>query len=171
MMTVQLDKATHDRGSFDCGSESLNNFLKIMANQQASRDNSRTFVLTDPDSPEKLMGFYSLTMTQIDMSVLPDQLRRKHQASTAAGLITRLAVDTKYQGNDIGEWLLVDALKRLLIASNSVGFPLVIVDAKEDATGFYEQYGFKSFHDLKNRLFLTIADIRASIGEAVESSG
>lgn len=167
MITVQLDKSIHDRVSFDCGSESLNNFLKVMANQQASKNNSRTFVLTDPDSPEKLMGFYSLTMTQIDMSALPDQLRRKHQASTAAGLIARLAVDTKYQGNGLGEWLLVDALKRLLIASDSVGFPLVIVDAKEDAIGFYEQYGFKPFNDLENKLFLTIADIRVSIGETV----
>jgi len=167
MITVQLDKSIRDRASFDCGSESLNNFLKVMANQQASKDNSRTFVLTDTDSPKKLMGFYTLTMTRIDMSTLPDRLRRKHQASTAAGLIARLAVDTKYQGNGLGEWLLVDALKRLLIASDSVGFPLVIVDSNEDAIGFYEQYGFTSFHDLENKLFLTIADIRVSIGETV----
>lgn len=164
MNTVQLDKAKHDRGSFNCGAESLNNFLRIMANQQASRDNSRTFVLEDPASPEKLMGFYSLTMAQIDMSAFPDQLSRKHQTSTAAGLIARLAVDTKYQGKGLGEWLLIDALKRLLVASDSVGFPLVIVDAKDDAVRFYEQYGFKSFQVLENRLFLTIADIRASIG-------
>jgi hypothetical protein len=34
MMTVKLDKATHDRQQFDCGVESLNNYLKVMASQQ-----------------------------------------------------------------------------------------------------------------------------------------
>jgi hypothetical protein len=36
-----------------------------------------------------------------------------------------MAVVKKYQGKGSGEWLFVDALKRLLSASNEVGFPFV----------------------------------------------
>jgi len=40
MQTVLLDTARHDRNRFNCGSEILNNYLKMMANQQAKKDNS-----------------------------------------------------------------------------------------------------------------------------------
>lgn len=73
-----------------------------------------------------------------------------------------MGVDKKYQGKGMGEWLLVDALKRLLSASNEVGFPLVIVDAKHGAIAFYEKYGFSAFLDEENKLFMTVADIRLS---------
>ena len=46
-------------------------------------------------------------------------------------------------------------------------FPVVIVDAKDGAEYFYEKYGFTAFKDADNKLFITIADIRASIGELI----
>ena len=32
MQSVQLDKALHDRDTFDCGVEALNHYLVMMAN-------------------------------------------------------------------------------------------------------------------------------------------
>lgn len=93
MQTVILDKSRHDRGRFDCGIEALNNYLKVMAGQQAKRENAR---------------------------------------------------------------------KKLLHASDTLGFPLVIVDAKEGAKAFYERYGFTGFRDTENKLFISIVDIRES---------
>ncbi|WP_262364143.1 GNAT family N-acetyltransferase, partial [Vibrio cholerae] len=78
--------------------------------------------------------------------------------------IARLAVDDRYKGKGFGEWLLIDALRKLLAASDSVAFPIVIVDAKDGAKHFYERYGFQAFQDAENKLFFTIADIRASLG-------
>jgi len=66
-----------------------------------------------------------------------------------------------------GEWLLVDALKKLLMASDTIAFPIVIVDAKGGAENFYEKYGFTALKDTDNTLFITMADIRASISELV----
>ena len=43
MNVVLLDKAKHDRNRFNCGVEALNNYLKVMASQQAKKDNTRTF--------------------------------------------------------------------------------------------------------------------------------
>ncbi|MCL1124956.1 GNAT family N-acetyltransferase [Shewanella surugensis] len=164
MNAVLLDKAKHDKKRFNCGIEALNNYLKVMASQQAKKDNTRTFVLEDNNENSHIIGFYSLTMTPIDLKALPDKLQKKHQSSTSGGLIARLAVDDRYKGKGFGEWLLIDALRKLLAASDSVAFPVVIVDVKDGAKHFYERYGFKAFQDTKNKLFITIADVRASLG-------
>lgn len=164
MRTVLLEKAKHDRNRFDCGTEALNNYLKVMASQQAKKDNTRTFVLEDDSNDKYIIGFYTLTMTPIDLKALPAKLQKKHQSSTSGGLIARLAVDERYKGNGFGEWLLVDALRKLLAASDSVAFPVVIVDAKDGAKPFYERYGFTGFAEAENKLFMTIADIRVSLG-------
>ncbi|EKA2635303.1 GNAT family N-acetyltransferase [Vibrio alginolyticus] len=164
MNTVLLDKAKHDRNRFNCGIEALNNYLRVMASQQAKKDNTRTFVLEDDNDNSHVIGFYTLTMTPIDLKALPDKLQKKHQSSTSGGLIARLAVDERYKGKGFGEWLLIDALRKLLAASDSVAFPVVIVDAKDGAKHFYESYGFQAFEDAGNKLFITIADVRASLG-------
>ncbi len=163
-MEVQLlDKIRHDRSRFDCGVEPLNRYLKLMANQQGKRDNARTYVLEDSGNPSNIVGFYTLTLASIDLSFLPSSIRKKHQTVTSAGLIARLAVDKRFKGQGFGEWLLVDALKKLLSASDVVGFPLVVVDAKDGAREFYLQYGFTAFNDIPNKLYITVSDIRASL--------
>ncbi len=164
MKTVHLDKLKHDRTRFNCGIDPLNNYLKAMANQQAQKDNNRTFVLEDEATPSYIIGFYTLTMASIDLQNLPLKLQKKHKLSTSGGLIARLAVDRRYKGKGFGEWLLVDALKKLLKASDTVAFPLIIADAKEGAKHFYEKYGFTAFHDSENKLYITVADVRASFG-------
>lgn len=162
MQTVLLSNTDHDRKRFDCGVEALNNYLKVIANQQSKRDNTRTFVLENEADPSQIVGYYTLTMATVDLSALPTKLQTKHRHSASAGLIARLAVDTSFKGQGIGAWLLIDALKKLLSASDTVGFPLVVVDAKEGIEAFYRQYGFTSFTDEPNKLFMTIADIRES---------
>ena len=164
MFTVPLDKTRHQRKRFDCGVDALNNYLKIMANQQATKNNTRTFVLEDPDNPTLIIGYYTLTMTLLNLNALPKTLQKRHQNANSSGLIARLAVDKKYAKQGYGEWLLVDSLKKLLSASESVAFPLVIVDAKEGAINFYKHFGFQAFKDRPNKLYMTIADIRRSLG-------
>lgn len=163
MMSVKLDKTIHDRQQFDCGVESLNRYLNRMASQQSQKDNTRTFVLVEEQDPQRIIGYYTLTMIPIDLSALPEALQKKHHNASSGGLIARLAIDKRYARQGYGEWLLVDALSRLLQASETVAFPVVIVDAKEGAIGFYEQFGFMPFQDSTHKLFLPIADIRASL--------
>jgi GNAT superfamily N-acetyltransferase len=162
MKSVQLDTKVHNRKSFDCGIDALNNYLKLMANQQSSKDNSRTYVLENSHDKSQIIGFYTLTMTTANLESVPINLQKKHQNNHSAGLIARLAVDKRYTKQGYGAWLLVDALQKLLQASDYVGFPFVIVDAKEGASEFYKQFGFTSFMDENNKLFITITNIRAS---------
>ncbi|MDY0132365.1 MAG: hypothetical protein RBR53_06815 [Desulforegulaceae bacterium] len=81
-------------------------------------------------------------MVTIDIQGLPEKLQQRQKFSTSAGLITRLVVNQKYKGKVFGEWLLVDALKKLLFASEIVAFSFIVVDVKEGAKLFYEKYGF-----------------------------
>jgi len=60
----------------------------------------------------------------------PSAFTKKHHNNHSAGLIARLAIDKHYSKKGLGSWLLVDALKKLLAASDTVAFPLIVVDAK-----------------------------------------
>lgn len=163
MFTIPLDKKKHDRKRFDCGVSSLNNYLIVMANQQAVKDNTRTFVLEDDSKPTFIIGYYTLTMTSLDLTAFPNNLQKKHKNAHSAGLIARLAVDKRYSGQGFGEWLLIDSLIKLLIASDAVAFPLVVVDAKEGAIDFYKKFGFTPFVNIPDKLYMSISDIRASL--------
>jgi GNAT superfamily N-acetyltransferase len=165
MKTVLLDKVKHDRNNFNCGITALNHYFKAMASQQAKKDNTRTFVLEDEINNSQVIGFYTLTMTPIELKDLPAKLQKRHQSSTSGGLIARLGVDKSYKGQGFGEWLLIDALAKLLSASDSVAFPVIIVEAKDGSKHFYEKYGFTTFEDDESKLFITIADVRASLSD------
>ena len=154
-----LDKS-FDRDTFDCGSEELNNFLKAKARQNQKAGFNRTFVAVKSDDPDKkVLGFYSLSMGEIDLSNLPEALRKKfpkHPVPIAR--MGRLAVDKSTQGQGLGKFLLVDAMKRVQTASASVGVYALLVDAKDDpAKNFYKKYGFIELTDEPMTLFLPLA--------------
>ena len=112
MMSVKLDKTIHDRQQFDCGVESLNRYLNRMASQQSQKDNTRTFVLVAEQEPQRIIGYYTLTMTPIDLSALPDKLQKKHLNASSGGLIARLAIDKRYARQGYGEWFYYASFSR-----------------------------------------------------------
>ena len=109
MQTVQLDKKRHNRKDFDCEVNALNDYLHSKANQHASKDNTRTYILKNSENPSDIVGYYTLTMTTIELSKLPPKLQKKHLNKHSSALIARLAVDKKYKHRKIGSWLLIDA--------------------------------------------------------------
>ena len=77
-MEIQLlNTKVHNRSEFDCGNQSLNLFLRQMANQQAIKDTARTYVLVEPQNPTEIVGFYTLTMTRLELAELPDSLQKQ----------------------------------------------------------------------------------------------
>ena len=59
-------------------------------------------------------------------------------------VLTRLAVDQRYQGLLLGCALLQDAVKRAVAVSHNAGVRALIVHALNDRAGrFYAHYGFK----------------------------
>jgi len=56
--------------------------LKLMANQQSNRDNTRTFVLEDDVNPKFIIGYYTLTMILVDLTALPPALQKNIKMPT-----------------------------------------------------------------------------------------
>ena len=76
-------------------------------------------------------------------------------------LIGRLAVDQSVQGQTLGEFLLIDALRRAEYLAAKIGIRAVEVDAiNQTAKRFYERYGFLTLSDDPHHLFLPINIIR-----------
>ncbi len=158
-MFNSLDK-TFEKSTFDCGSLELNIFLKNRASQNQQKGFNRTFIAhLSEDKFKKVIGFYSLSMGEINLSSLPNDLvikLPKHPVPIAR--MGRLAVDLNYQGQGLGPLLIVDAMKRLQIASQSVGVFALLVDAKDDnAKSFYLKYGFIPLADQPMTLFLAVS--------------
>jgi len=78
-------------------------------------------------------------------------------------LIGRLAVDERVRGRRIGERLLVDALRRVVDASELLGCLGIIVDAKDAyAERFYVKNDLHS-EGWPRRMFLAIATAKSAL--------
>jgi ribosomal protein S18 acetylase RimI-like enzyme len=154
-----LDKS-FDRSEFDCGSPELNDFLKARARQNQAANFNKTFVAIESgDEAKRVLGFYSLSMGEVDLSSLPEIMQKKlprHPVPVAR--MGRLAVANSTKGQGLGKLLLVDAMKRVQSASADVGVYALLVDAKDNAArAFYNKYGFIELADEPMTLFLPLA--------------
>jgi len=147
---VRFDKNNHNRKTFDCGDVALNNYLKRQASQHLKRGVCTIFVLIDDVIPARVLGFYTLSNSQIARSDIDERTARRlprHPIPTIT--LGRMAVHLEEQGNGYGAILLVDAIKR--------GVYAIVVDAKgSKAMTFYEHFGFSSLPQNPLRLILPI---------------
>ncbi len=158
VLVIEPLKATHDRQGFTCNSEPLDTYLKKQSKQDVKRRISRVFIATTPDSPNTIVGYYTLSTLSIELNDLPkDVVRKLPKHPVPAALIGRLAVSEKAQGAGIGKMLLMDAIKRTLGVSNEIAIYAMVVDAIDDqAKSFYQQYGFSSLNSKGRRLYLPL---------------
>ncbi len=149
----------HDRAAFSCGDEALDGYLHRQARQDHSRDIARVFVAVGRQ-PHVIAGYYTLSSFSIEFGELPAEQARKlpHYPRVPAALIGRLAIALDCQGQGLGGLLLVDALNRIVEASQSVASYAIVVHAKNaGAVAFYGKHGFITFPDHPKHLFLPVA--------------
>lgn len=81
-------------------------------------------------------------------------------------MIGRLAVDRDYAGRGIGADMLADALRRIALASQSIGIGAVMVKAKSaEARGFYLRCAeWLEFPAESRTLFLPIETVVGAFG-------
>lgn len=144
LVVSSLDKAVHDRAAFDCGEPLLNDFLRTKAAKHQTQRVSRSFVLTDDAEPERILGYYSLSNSQIAREHLrEEEAKSLPRHPIPAVMLARLAVDKTQQGKRYGEWLLMDAIKRCALVGQQSGVYALLVEAKNEvAKRFYERFGF-----------------------------
>jgi GNAT superfamily N-acetyltransferase len=159
---TELLNAEHNRKDFSCGKSLLDNYLYFHANQDIKRNLAVCFVWNDPLS-NRIKGYYTLSNNSIPLELVTEQFRKKlppSYLSVPTALLGRLAVDTHYQGMNIGKFLLIDALKRSYELSKNMGSFAVIVDPLDDgARSFYEKYGFITLIDSR-KMFLPMNTVK-----------
>ena len=157
---LAFDSKVHDRTAFSCGAAELDRYLREHASQDIKRDVARVFVAVRPETTA-ICGYYSLSATSFQRDELPaDQARKLPRYPVPAVLLGRLAVDRDAQGSGLGEFLLMDAMYRTLLATQVMAVHAMVVDAKDAAAAkFYRKYGFIDFPDNAQRLFLPMATI------------
>jgi predicted GNAT family N-acyltransferase len=158
-LSILLNSA-HKKSEFDCGKELLNSYLHRQANQDMQRHLSVCFVIVDNNNIVK--GYYTLSNASIDRDIIPDNIKSKLPKSYGnlpVTLLGRLARDKKYNGERLGEILLLDALKRCYETSSTIGSLAVVVDPiDQKAKNFYLKYGFILLPD-SNKMFMAMKTI------------
>lgn len=83
----------HDRSTFNCGAEALNDWLQLRASQFEKRDLARTYVAVRPEE-HVVRGYYALANHRVTFASLPSELARGlPKMDVPVALLGRLAVD------------------------------------------------------------------------------
>jgi GNAT superfamily N-acetyltransferase len=158
----------HDRESFDCGEQALNEFLRRYARKSHELGGAKIFLAIDDADKKTILGYYSLSPASIDYSRTPEIIRRGLARHDVPGFrLARLAVDRRVQGKGMGGQLLLAAGRRCLLASVEVGGVVLLIDAKnERVAGWYGEYGAVPLLDAPLSLLLPLATIDAALKKA-----
>jgi GNAT superfamily N-acetyltransferase len=165
MLKIEPLSRQHRRNDFDCGVPALNGYLAKIAFQHNEKGLSKTFVAIENISPEIIIGFFTLSVSEIDCTILPDKLAKKlpdHRLPIIK--LARLAVNKSHHGQKIGRALLFEALTRAYEVYQTVGAVALVVDAKDEtAAGFYRKYGFIPAPSNSLQLFRPFRDVAEAL--------
>jgi GNAT superfamily N-acetyltransferase len=152
-------KPEHDLSAFDCGEPALNDWLRNRALKNESRF-SRTYVVCEG---KKVVAYVCISAGAVERAAIPGRLRRNAPDAIPVSVIGRLAVSRERSGKGLGADLLSDALRRIAVASQSIGIAAVLVHAKDDAAKrFYMNCAeFIEYPEDSRTLFLPIETVAA----------
>lgn len=155
-------RADHDVGDFDCGVPVLNDWLAQRALKNESKF-SRTYVVC---AGNRVAAYFCIAAGAVERAATPGKLRRNAPEIVPVSVIGRLAVDRAYAGRGLGSDILADALRRIAVASQSIGIGAVMVQAKdENAMRFYMACAeFLEYPAESRTLFLPIETVIAAFG-------
>ncbi len=160
----------HDRKFFDCGVPELNEYLERYARPNHRSGGTKTFVAVDPETPKRILGYYTLSPGAIAFARVPEVVRKGlGRYEVPVFRLARLAVDTAAQGRGLGGQLLMAAGKRCLAVATEVGGVALAIDAKDDrAATWYEGFGALKLLDSPRQHVLPLATIAEAILAAKE---
>ena len=157
-------KSEHDLSSFDCGGPALNDWLRQKALKNESRF-SRTYVVCQG---RRVIAFFCISAGSVARAAAPSKVRRNAPDTIPVSVLGRLAVSREHTGGGLGADLLSDALRRIAVASQSIGIGAVLVHAKDEAAKrFYLNCAeFIEYPEDSRTLFLPMETVVAAFGPA-----
>jgi GNAT superfamily N-acetyltransferase len=152
--------AEHDLSGFDCDKPALNDWLQHRALKNESRF-SRTYVVCEGN---RVVAYFRISAGAIERARAPGKVRRNAPDTIPVSVIGRLAVSLDHAGKGLGADILSDALRRIAVASQSIGIGAVLVHAKDEAAKrFYMKCAeFIEYPDDSRTLFLPIETVVAA---------
>ena len=161
--SIEKLRRDHPIDAFDCGQESLNQWLRKHALQNQGAGAAQSYVGLVGGV---VIGYYSLAVGQIEYINAPERLRKglaRHPVPIM--LLARLAVDKSWQKKGVGRALLRDAVLRTLQAAEIAGIRALAVHAKDDAARrYYEQFDFEASPADPLHLLVLLKDLRKRVG-------
>ena len=153
----------HRLEGFDCGKSALNDWLLRHARQAQGSGSAKTFVVADDD---RVAGYFSLTVGQIDTLDAPQRIRQGMGAyPVPVVILARLAVATPHQGCGVGYGLLQNAIQRTLLIAEQAGIRALLTHPiDDDAAQFYQRFGFIASPLREQQLLLLLKDARRWVG-------
>lgn len=154
--------AEHDLTGFDCGEPELNDWLLNRALKNESRF-SRTYVVCESN---RVVAYFCISAGAVERAAAPGKVRRNAPDTIPVSVIGRLAVSREHVGKGLGADILSDALRRIAVASQSIGIGAVLVHAKSNAAKrFYMKCAeFIEYPADSRTLFLPIETVIAAFG-------
>jgi GNAT superfamily N-acetyltransferase len=156
-------EASDSVDEFSCGEPSLDDYLtrRALANDLAGA--SRCYVATREG---RVVGYYALAVGSVLHADVAGKYRRNMPDPIPVVLLSRLAVDTKEQGNGLGKHLLLDAIYRSFEVARVAGVRAILVHAlHEQARDFYLRYDFEPSPTDPLHLLLLIKDAATAFHE------
>lgn len=155
----------HHLESFNCGKPSLDDWLIRHARQAQNSGSAKTFVVADRESANVVVGYFSLTVGQVDTLEVPERIRKgMGKYPIPVVILARLAVDGSYQGRGIGMGMLQDAIRRTLVIAEQAGIRAMLTHPiDEEAARFYARFGFIASPILEPQLLLLLKDARRQL--------
>ena len=141
MISIRILKKSDNRDGFSCGEIELDYFFqKYVGQNQFKHYIGVTYIATDEKS---IFGFATLSVATLSREEFPLKSQKKLPLYPLPVLkLSRMGVDSKYQGKGIGLSLIKMVFKLALEQKEKVGCIGVVVDAKENAVEFYKRLGF-----------------------------
>jgi GNAT superfamily N-acetyltransferase len=157
----EVTNSNLNRTLFDCGIFELNDYLQRYARQNHKKGVAKTWVMVKDDNEQIPIGYYSISMAELKQESLSDEVKKGFPRYPLPVIrVGKLAVDKQFQGQQLGELLLVDIFQRGSKISQEIGVVGFLVDAiNEKAKHFYLKYGFTPLIDSPLSLFLPMRNI------------
>lgn len=158
-------RAAHRRREFDCGETLVNDWLWTKALQSQQKHLSATKVLLDRN--ERIAGFYTLAVGQIDLGDLPREVAKKlPRRALPVAILAWLGVGVSHQGQGLAKRLVAQALADCHNAGQTFAFVGVILDCVSDAAkSFYRQWDFAELPGNPYRLILSAKALQAMMDQ------
>lgn len=108
-------------------------------------DNAYAFATYVVAEEQRVVGYFSLTVGQIDTLEAPDRVRKGMGGyPIPVVILARLAVDQRMHGQGIGVGLLQEAIRRTVAISEQAGVRAMLTHPiDEEAARFYQRFGFE----------------------------